>query len=311
VVVQNTDSQKIKKSGDNMNILILGDSLALPRPHRIKEYDPINEKELAVHFKETYGFLLEKQLRADYPSADFSVTNRAQRFSTIKNIAQQFWDHLFYFEPDVIILQVGIVDCWFRQDLNGNQLVNASEFDLYYREILKLLEKRPETKMIVIGICPTSMKMEQKFPGLLEQISLYNQILKSGENFHQVFFVDMETHVLPHAPNQFLLPDDHHLNKQGNQLVSTLLLPKIKAFYENVNGCLHYEVDIMTSYRHFLESYELFPYYGDNLYNLIYLSFQMEDWGTTAELIKFVRLNHIQHPNLFKLIESIKEHMNK
>lgn len=290
-----------------MNILILGDSLALPRPYRINDFDPSTDKELAVHFNETYGFLLEKELRSLYPSTNTTVVNRAQRFSTIKNIREQFVDHLFFFEPDVIILQVGIVDCWFRENLGGKQLVEVAEFEQTYRDLLSIAEMRPQTKIIVLGICKTSMKMEQRYPGILKQISLYNQVLKNGENRHQVFFVNLEPHIDPNNPHVYLLPDDHHLNKQGNLLISNYLLQLTKAFLENVNGCQAFESDMNRSYKHFRQSFDAYPYYGDNLYNLIYLSYQMKDWGKTTDFIKFVRQNNIQHTALPQLVEMIKE----
>ncbi|CAI8998291.1 GDSL-like Lipase/Acylhydrolase [Brevibacillus sp. IT-7CA2] len=290
-----------------MNILILGDSLALPRPHRINNFDPIQDKELAVHFNETYGFLLEKELRSQFTEMNFTVTNRAQRFSTIKNISEQFTDHLFFFQPDVIVMQVGIVDCWFREELGGKQIVEIEEFEQYYKKIISLVELRPQTKLIVIGICKTSLKMEQRYPGTLTQISLYNDILKNGENHSQVFFIDMETHIEPSDPHVYLLPDDHHLNKRGNLLVSTFLLNIIIAFYENIAGCNAFETEIDTSYKHFTRSFGYYPYYGDNLYNLIYLSFQMQDLKKTTEYIKFVRENKIKHTLLPQLVDMIKE----
>lgn len=293
-----------------MKIFILGDSLALPRPHRIKSFDPEVDKELAVHFDETYGCLLQNELLNAYPTVRFSVTNRAQRLTTIKDIAAQFSDHLFYFQPDVIVMQVGIVDCWIRDELGGKQLVNIVEFEQYYHAILTLLQKRPETKLIVVGICPTSIKMEKRYPGILQQINLYNQVLKSGENHHQVFFVEMESYINSHNPHVYLLPDDHHLNKKGNELISRRLVEIIKAFQENVRGCKMFETDAELSYKHFIKSHEIFPYFGDNLYNLIYLSYQMQDWGKTVEYIKFVRMNQIQHPALPQLVDMIKEQMN-
>ncbi|MDH4618268.1 SGNH/GDSL hydrolase family protein [Brevibacillus sp. AY1] len=172
-----------------MNIIILGDSLALPRPHRINNYIPALKEELAVRFQETYGYLVEQAMRKKYTTTEITVTNRAQRFSTMKDISARFWDHLFFFQPDVIVMQVGIVDCWFRENLGGKQLVELSEFEQHYIHILSLLEQRPDTKLIVIGICPTSVKMEQRYPGILDQIRAYNVVLKSRENHHQIFYM--------------------------------------------------------------------------------------------------------------------------
>ncbi|MDH4618269.1 hypothetical protein [Brevibacillus sp. AY1] len=97
------------------------------------------------------------------------------------------------------------------------------------------------------------------------------------------------------------------MNKEGNELIAKNLVERLTAFYENVRGCQLYENSPEMSYKCFCESFENFPYYGDNLYNLIYLSYQLQDWSKTIEYIRFVRQNDILHPALHQLVEMIKE----
>jgi len=144
-----------------MRILVAGDSLGLPRPHRINSYSP-DETELAVSYENTYSSILNKELLDYYKmEPNIEVINRSRRFQTIKNVTEEFADHLFFYEPDVIIMQVGIVDCWFRENLSGKQMVDRESYKQYLLKILELLAHRPACKVIIIGISPTSVKMQK------------------------------------------------------------------------------------------------------------------------------------------------------
>jgi len=79
-----------------MRIIIVGDSLGLPRPKNIRQFNTDTREELAVYFQHTYGFLLQDALNLTYPDERFDVINRSQRFFTIKNVYEQFADHLFF-----------------------------------------------------------------------------------------------------------------------------------------------------------------------------------------------------------------------
>lgn len=211
-----------------MNILITGDSLALPRPHRINNYKL--EEELAVHFHDTYGYLVQAALQNKFPDKMITVTNRAQRAATIKDIHREGGNHIFFFQPDVLIVQVGIVDCWIRPELEQLQYVKLPEFIRYYLELIQMIKQRPKMKVIFIGICPTSEKMEGRTPGLLSEIMKYNLALKSRVDNEQIFFIDMDEHVSSKDPHRYLLPDDHHLNKAGNALVADKIVNIIFSF---------------------------------------------------------------------------------
>lgn len=204
-------------------------------------------------------------------------------------------------------MQVGIVDCWFRTELNGKPIIDIHDFKKYYDQILYLLKKRPEVKLIVIGICPTSRKMENRYPGLLNQITNYNQVLKSGVDYQQVFFVDMEKHINPDDPHVYLLPDDHHLNRRGNELVKNELLQLIQAFVENEKGAKLYNQtsDAEKAYEHFVRSFQEYPDYVDNLYNLLYTSCLLGRKDQVLRYVKYVVHSPVRHPQLIHLIKYI------
>lgn len=206
-----------------MRILFVGDSLGLPRPHNIMSYNS-DDKEMAIAYDETYSSIIERELSQKYNFNPYiEVINRSRRSFTIKDVSKEFADHLFFFEPNIIVMQVGIVDCWFREKLDGKQMVNKEEYEKNLMRIIGLLEKRKHVKLIIVGISPTSSKMNKRYPGINNEISLYNKILKSHVNNKTIYYIDLEKYINPENPYQYLLPDDHHLNKNGNKLLATLL----------------------------------------------------------------------------------------
>lgn len=211
----------ISKTGNRMRVLITGDSLALPRPYNIRTFDPEKDEELGVHFHDTYGYLLQKELSKIYSKTE--VINRAQSAQCIGDVYEQLFGHLFYFQPDIIILHVGIVDCWPRKELNGKAKTDIGDFSMYYNKIIKLLKRRKQTKLIIIGICSTSKRLEEKYLGTLQQINKYNSVLMSGSDQQQIFYIDMEKHIDIDDPNVYLMLDDHHLNRKGNELICKLI----------------------------------------------------------------------------------------
>ncbi|MCM3760895.1 GDSL-type esterase/lipase family protein [Alkalihalobacillus oceani] len=252
-----------------MRIVIIGNSLALPRPKRINQYDPKKKEELAVSFDDTYGFLVEKTIQAEYPDLHIRVINRAQRAYTIKHIAQTFADHLFYFEPNILILNVGLVDCWFR-DENGTQMVNKVEFRQVLIRIMSMLSLRPEVKIIIVGITPTNTKMENRYKGMNDEIRKYNEILMDGVDYRQTFYVDVEKNI---QLNEILLPDGQHYNKEGNRIVAEKISILIRAFIESDRGVGLYnrENAYNKAFECFKQSFNLYPNYIDNIYNLLKL----------------------------------------
>lgn len=289
-----------------MLIVIAGDSLSLPRPHRIKEFDPLKERELAIHYTDTYGYQLRHELESLYPKMFIDVQNRSQRACTIKHVFQQFADHLYYFNPHVIVLHVGIVDCWFRQELNGMQHVNVQEFSQFFQQIIEYIRNRPETKLIVVGVAPTSMKMEQRNPGILQEIKRYNHVLRSKSDCNQVFFIDMEQHVSANNPHEYLLPDDHHLNVSGNALVCREVGSIIRAIIENELGFLAFteQNNKEDAYGHFRASFEAYSSYVDNLYNLLGFAIENNDTDLIREITEVMRKADISDPQLLEMVKT-------
>lgn len=98
-----------------MKILTIADSLAMPR----KEGNDV------VLWNETWIYILEKELRKT--DRDIQVVNRAERAKTMSSLEAPslFSEYIEFFQPDTIIIQLGVVDSMPRIfSLDEQQILN-------------------------------------------------------------------------------------------------------------------------------------------------------------------------------------------
>lgn len=284
-----------------MRVLCLGDSLGLPRPHRINNYQP-SETDLAVRYDQTYSSIIQKELlNLYYPEKYFEVINRSERFTTIKDIYEEFTDYLFFYEPNIITVQVGVVDCWYREHLNGKQMVNIKEFESYLQKILELLKFRSQVKVVLIGICLTNSKMNKRYSYINQEIKKYNSILKQYADSKQIFYLD--TKVLS---GNALLPDGVHLSPTGNKILAQELLRFIQNIYLNEQGVKSFENDIQEAVTFFEEAHERYRYNNDTIYNLLSITHMLGERDKLKLLLKEVKGYQQLDSEVLKLIDQLE-----
>lgn len=210
-----------------MKILLLTDSLGLPR-----------FKPEVCSFEETWPFLL----KSIYPNTHQVSIGAATAQVLLKQVNYQK-----AFNPELVILQVGIVDCaprfMSRKELDftyalGN--IGKGVRFLFNRKWLKNLRKisylnETEFKnsiekirssfncpVIAIGILPASEEYEKLLPGVTAKILSYNNILKNGTEK----FIDTNEIIKISG----IMSDHHHLNKAGHLFI----FQKIEEFLENL-----------------------------------------------------------------------------
>lgn len=200
-------------------IVLFTDSLAMPR-----------EEPEVTFFEDTYPYLLRK---------DYEVF----QFSKGGGLMSEFVEQTFYYnqyKPDIIILQIGIVDCSPRAFtkleeafFHSNRLlglvrsfISKSGLSKKIRNFRRLswtpkrsyrqgceffISKFPQSKVFALSIVPPSKGYEKQVPGISKKIDEYNNILK--EVFKQDF-ID-----LSNIPMEGIMSDHHHLTKVGHQYV--------------------------------------------------------------------------------------------
>ena len=264
-----------------MRIMLLGDSLSLPRWK--VSFAKSADLELEVPFEQTYPVLLHRALEDLYPERDVFVINRAKRACEIGHIFEELGDHMYTYQPDLIVLQTGLVDCLPRKERGGRQKVPIEPFADFYGRILTDVHHKPDVKLAVLGICPGSERVYARLPGFEAAIAQYNEVLARGADGREVFFVDMARHFDPRAPERYHALDDQHLNRAGHRLFFSELLPLAQSLVENRSGCAAYADDPKRAHAHFVRALKAYPANLSALYNALFSAFELGDRDGVVE----------------------------
>lgn len=212
-----------------VKVLIVADSLGLPRtrPERVTD-------------DQSWPYLLAKSCK-DYT---FYFYCRPGLHST--TLVNELDVTLSAFEPDVIILQVGIVDCTPRA-LSSMELALVSRLPVLNKLIKKLVSKYrrnllnlrlkqyvdierfranlesiratfPSSDIIAVPIVADIKSAEARTPNLGREIALYNKEIQD------VFdLVELE-----HLNSNSFMEDHYHLNAVGNESVYKAVYNRLK-----------------------------------------------------------------------------------
>ncbi|MCX8059002.1 MAG: SGNH/GDSL hydrolase family protein [Spirochaetes bacterium] len=215
-----------------IKIVILGDSLSLPRP------------ENNILFEDTYPYLLSTY-------KNILVINRSKRANdtNMQSREENLKEDILYLQPNFLIIHLGIVDCAPRvftrfetyfliPFLNkflfgfGNFLVNLFskyryfitklrkihyvEINKYYENLKKIIQYSKENvkdiKIILIKILNTNEKNEKKSYMFNCTINNYNKVIdKIKEEDDNIKVIDLQN-----LDKNLLLDDGIHLNKEGH-----------------------------------------------------------------------------------------------
>lgn len=232
-------------------VLCIGDSLALPGHHN--------------KYEDTWYF----RLKNNYPGIDFYAYFQRQLTTKVLNTMgggkdgidnfPKGADCLECFEPNLVILQLGIVDCAprllyrFERDILSH--LPKSIFNLYVSLIKKIrkrnlkntfvtinkfknniekyilrAEKIKTNKIIFIAIPFADNNLVRKNEKILDNISLYNDILRMLEQKYLIFKV-----INPlKKTDQKIFQDGYHPNIKGHGLILEQLIVQLDEF-KNAN----------------------------------------------------------------------------
>lgn len=220
------------------NILIIGDSMAMPRNE--VAYNQTWIYKLISHFSEI--MFIDKSRRG-------STTERiVQEGGGYKNV-QPGADLLEYYKPNLVVIQLGIVDCSPRlvsRNALSTKLINHSPTfvkTVFYRFKKKYSVRKPKnafvspqqfknnfetyikrakamnTRVLAIEIAPVAESFVEKSPSIVASIAEYNKILEDltiYENFSVVSSYDKKL-------SNSLLIDELHLNEKGHEIIFSKL----------------------------------------------------------------------------------------
>jgi lysophospholipase L1-like esterase len=202
-----------------MKILTIADSLAMPR----KEGNDV------VLWNETWVYILEKELRKT--DRDIQIVNRAERAKTMSSLEAPslFSEYVELFQPDTIIIQLGVVDSMPRIfSLDEQKILNLqirSRFlipDWLKKQIISNRTKRRQT-ITAKNPLKKVYTVPEKFP----------HYLSAFINRCRTFNPDIKFLIIP------ILTDEQRMDSKspgstGNKNLYNSLLNKICAENRNV-----------------------------------------------------------------------------
>lgn len=204
-------------------ILILSDSLALPR----------NKPEVCLHHQ-TWPELLKAK--------GFCVHQVSIGGATSSDLLTQLNYHIS-FEPNLAVLQVGIVDCaprfmtknelaFFKnfgivgkaiiafsnknivRRIRNTTYTSPKKFEENISSIIKKLEPIP---VLILGIVPAFDEYEKKLPGINKRIVQFNTVLQKFNHYISLQDFDKEG----------IMSDHHHLNPLGHRIIFDKIINRI------------------------------------------------------------------------------------
>lgn len=211
-----------------MTIIFLTDSLGLPRT-----------RPETVLLEETYIELLREKYK------EHKIINISLGGATIETLREQLLNYYNAVEPDLIIVQSGIVDCapralkkWETALLSKHAVLRKFS-DIVIKKNTRLLRKHRkltytsitrfsqivdefrkkfDKKLYWIGILPAIPEYEAQLPGITANINRYNEVLSTALASN---FIDTSN------IGDGIMSDFHHLNRAGNfyiyQQITTII----------------------------------------------------------------------------------------
>lgn len=207
-----------------MKILILTDSSSLPR-----------ERPELCKYSDTWPVLLKENYEIHQVSIGAATSEILKRQVTYQK----------HFNPDLVIVQVGLADCaprfmskkeldftyalgylgsglrfclnrkWVRK---VRQISYVNEID--FRSNVKAIKNSLNCPLISISIIPASDEYQNLLPGLSTKIDLYNAILQQESDY----VIDTK------GIGEGVMSDHMHLNGEGQKFIYRLVLDKLIQF---------------------------------------------------------------------------------
>jgi lysophospholipase L1-like esterase len=232
-----------------MRIVVLADSMAMPRV----------EEGCTIYWDDTWAQRLQQLLRAAGETAE--VINCAARNRTADTlVGLDFLEHVVWKQPDVVIVQVGVVDgaprVFSRREraildwrffpagvrtrlvasrskrraalIRRNPLAKVytppADFARFIRQFIERAARHdPRLRILVLPISANMAQMEVKSPGYAGNLKLYNAALERCCQETGARWVTPEE--LTGAPEgaDLFCADGYHYNEAGNRRIAAAL----------------------------------------------------------------------------------------
>jgi lysophospholipase L1-like esterase len=232
-------------------IVAFADSLGLPRD------------EPKILWEETWPYRLETELQSLGCEAEvINCSARARTADTL--VGHDFWEHVELKAPDVVILQVGVVDCaprifsrtekrvlnlpvvpnllreWLirsrskrrakltARDPMAKVYTAPDEFRHFLEEFqAKLGRQVPQPVLVVLPIIYEPTAMEAKSPGYTQNATRYNSILADFAGRSEAIWLSEQELLGSNLSGDCFADDGYHLSPEGNRRLANSLAQRL------------------------------------------------------------------------------------
>lgn len=234
-----------------IKLALYGDSLALPRINTVK-------------YSERYFFLIQQSLKENNDVNYFELKDRAQGTLTICELLEKYDHDLRYYDypGDIIIFQVGIVDCAPRPindktrgmisklpnfiknriikylHKNRNRILKKGKFyvktekKVFYNTLETLIKKASNDykRVYFITICPTNNDTEARSPGFTKNINDYNDLIKKAivaSGCRNILTIDINKYINDRFSDIDLYvtrDDGHHITPLTHSIIADQII---------------------------------------------------------------------------------------
>lgn len=220
----------------------MADSLAMAR-----------EGETNIAYEATYPYLLDQSLRRRFQSESPMVIERAMRRRTIEYVLDEWYELVDLLKPAVVVVHVGIVDCaprvFLRRErqfvaklrpaflresiLNGvhrhrkaivrmrkKVYVPPERFSALVGQVIEKAKQSAVRSLVMVNIITPPAEMEERSPGFVANVGVYNKILKSRAEADGVHLIDMDRMIKEAGGVEQLTVDGIHINETGHAMLA-------------------------------------------------------------------------------------------
>jgi lysophospholipase L1-like esterase len=225
-----------------MKIVVMADSLAMAR-----------EGETTVSYEATYPYLLDQSLRRRFQSEAPLVIERGMRRRTIEYVLDEWYELVDLRKAEVVVVHVGIVDCaprvflrrerqfvenlrpaFLRESILRNVhrrrraivsmrkkvYVPANRFNALVGQVIERAKHSKLRSLVMVNIITPPAEMDERSPGFIRNVGLYNEILAAHAKGDGVHLIDLDRMIKEAGGVEQLTVDGIHINEAGHAMLA-------------------------------------------------------------------------------------------
>ena len=241
-----------------MKIVVMADSLAMAR-----------EGETTTAFEATYPYLLDQSLRRRLQSEAPLVIERGMRRRTIEYVLDEWYELVDLRQPEVVVVHVGIVDCaprvFLRRErqfvenlrpallresilrnvhrhrraivkMRNRAYVPVDRFNALVGQVVAKAKESKLRSLVMVNIITPPGEMEERSPGFIRNVRIYNEILETHAQADGVHLIDMDGMIKAAGGVEQFTVDGIHLNETAHAMLAGEIENHILGLYDRVTG---------------------------------------------------------------------------